>query len=186
MLTVLLFLFSVSSLFAQEADTTGLPEHMSVISADTLATIDPDTIDHSPTKAIMFALVLPGLGQAYNSKYYKIPIVYGALGAVGYAIHFNSTNYKQASLDYAMDASDLNERYLRAWRRNLELSYIGLIAVYALQVIDAYVDANLYAWDVSKDLSFRIQPDISPFFLPGNAPVTTYGLSCSLRFKRYR
>jgi len=153
-----------------------------VIAPDSLAKLDPDTIAHSPTKAIMFALVLPGLGQGYNRKYYKIPIVYGALGVAVYAIHFNSTNYEQVSLDYATDPSDLNERYLRAWRRNLELSYIGLIAVYALQVIDAYVDANLYAWDVSKDLSLRIRPDISPLFLPSGAPVSSYGLSCSLRF----
>ena len=180
---ILLFLFTWIHVSAQEEpDTTGLPQHMSVISADTLATINPDTIDHSPTRAIMYALVLPGLGQGYNRKYYKIPIVYAALGAAGYAIYFNNTNYKQASLDYALEPSDLNERYLRAWRRNLELSFIGMIAVYALQVIDAYVDANLYAWDVSKDLSLRVQPDIAPIFLPTSTPVTTFGLSCSLRF----
>jgi hypothetical protein len=185
---VLLLLFSATVMFGQDQDrdTLNLPTEMSVISADTLTSIDPDTIDHSPRKAIMFALALPGLGQLYNEKYYKIPIVYGALGAAGYAIHFNNTNYKQASLDYALDPSDLNERYLRAWRRNLELSYISLVAVYALQVIDAYVDANLYAWDVSENLSFRVRPDISPFLMPGSTPVTRYGLSCSLRFNRIR
>ena len=183
---VLLFLYFLPGLYAQEPDTTGLPEHMDLISVDTIARIDPDTVDHSPQRAIMYALVLPGLGQGYNRKYYKIPIVYGAIGVAGYAIYYNTTNYKQASLDYALDPSDINERYLRAWRRNLELSYIAMIAVYALQVIDAYVDANLYAWDVSRDLSFRLQPDIQPLMLPTSRPVTTYGLSCSLQIGRKR
>ncbi len=50
---------------------------------------------HSPTKAIMFALVLPGLGQAYNRKYYKMPIVWAAIGGAGYAISFNTRQYKE-------------------------------------------------------------------------------------------
>ena len=195
---VLLFLFIAMCVDAQEPgvqdpdvqepgvqnpDSVFLPESMSVISADTLDFIDPDTIEHSPLRAIMYALVLPGLGQGYNRKYYKIPIVYAALGGVGYAIYYNNTNYKQASLDYATDPSDLNERYLRAWRRNLELSYIGLIAVYALQVVDAFVDAQLYSWDVSDNLAIRVQPAIEPLFLPYNLPVSTYGLTCRFSFK---
>src|SRR6056297_3582606 len=86
-----------------------------------------EEMDHSPTKAIMYALALPGLGQAYNKKYYKIPIVYAALGGVGYLIYFNNQGYVQASNDYALDPTAINERYLRFWRRNLELSYIGLV-----------------------------------------------------------
>ena len=181
---VLLFLFIHSGLYAQEPDTTALPQEMDLISVDTIARINPDTVDHSPQKAIMYALVLPGLGQGYNQKYYKIPLVYAALGVAGYAIYYNTTNYKQASLDYALEPSDINERYLRAWRRNLELSYIAMIAVYALQVIDAYVDANLYAWDVSQDLSLRLQPDIQPLMLPVARPISTFGLSCSFQIKR--
>ncbi|MBN1132825.1 MAG: hypothetical protein JXR52_11385 [Bacteroidales bacterium] len=184
---ILLFLFAYHGLMAQgpDAQETYNPDTLRSrrsARADTVARIDPDTVDHSPTRAIMFALALPGLGQAYNHKYFKIPIVYAALGGAGYAIHFNNTQYKQASLNYALDPSDLNERYLRAWRRNLEISYIALAAVYALQVIDAYVDANLFAWDVSPDLSLRIAPDIRIFRETGGGVANSYGLSCSMSF----
>ena len=180
---VLLFLFIVTHINAQQIDTVPLPQSLSVISADTLTGIDPDTIHHSATKAIMYALVLPGLGQAYNKKYYKIPIVYAALGGIGYILYYNNTNYKQASLDYATDPSDLNERYLRAWRRNLELSYIGLIAVYALQVIDAYVDAQLYSWDVNDNLSMRVSPSLQPLMAPTSLTGQSVGLTCSFNIR---
>lgn len=141
-----------------------------------------EEMDHSPTKAIMYALALPGLGQAYNKKYYKIPIVYAALGGVGYLIYFNNREYLQASNDYALDQTDINERYLRYWRRNLELSYIGLVAVYALQTIDAYVDAQLFYWDVSEDLSLRLQPSLEPVMISPGLPVSQYGVSCRITF----
>ena len=141
-----------------------------------------EEMDHSPTKAIMYALALPGLGQAYNKKYYKIPIVYAALGGVGYLIYFNNRGYLQASNDYALDPTDINERYLRFWRRNLELSYIGLVAVYALQTIDAYVDAQLFYWDVSEDLSLRLQPSLEPVMISPGLPVNQYGVSCRITF----
>ncbi len=141
-----------------------------------------EEMDHSPTKAIMYALALPGLGQAYNKKYYKIPIVYAALGGVGYLIYFNNKGYLQASNDYALDPTDINERYLRFWRRNLELSYIGLVAVYALQTIDAYVDAQLFYWDVSENLSLRLQPSMEPVMISPGLPANQYGVSCRITF----
>lgn len=179
---ILLFASVSGVLYSQVNDSIVSREELHLIEADTVPNIYPELMDHSPTKAIMYGLVLPGLGQGYNRKFYKIPIVYGALGAVGYAIYFNNENYKEASLNYALDPSSLNEKYLRAWRRNLELSYIGLIAVYALQVIDAYVDAQLYSWDVSKELSLRISPAVKPLIHPSGTESPTYGLSCSLRF----
>ena len=153
-------------------------------SGDTLTATVPaeEEMDHSATKAIMYALALPGLGQAYNQKYYKIPIVYAALGGVGYLIYFNNQGYRQASNDYSLDPSDINERYLRFWRRNLELSYIGLVAVYALQTIDAYVDAQLFYWDVSEDLSLRVQPSMEPLMVPSVTPVNHYGIRCRFTF----
>ena len=151
--------------------------------ADTLVVEEPD-FSHSASKAIMYALVLPGLGQAYNGKYFKMPIVYAALGAVGYAIVFNTGQYQQSSLDYALAPDDTNERYLRFWRRNLELSYIGLILVYALQVVDAYVDAQLYNWDVNENLSIRVAPSIQPLMTPNSVTGQAYGLTCRFDLKR--
>jgi len=121
---------------------------------------------HSPFKAIMYALVLPGLGQGYNRKYFKIPIVWAALGGAGYAITYNTGKYRDAAYEYALKPDDTNERILRGWRRYMELSYIALTVVYALQVVDAYVDAQLYSWDVSENLSMRIAPSLQPLMTP--------------------
>ena len=139
---------------------------------------------HSPTKAVLYALVLPGLGQGYNRKYYKIPIVLGAIGVAGYAISYTSKQYEFYSKAYANNPEDLTERYLRYWRRNMELSYIALIAVYALQVVDAYVDAQLYSWDVSEDLSMGISPSLQPLMVPGSLTGQSFGLTCSFKLKK--
>ena len=152
------------------------------VMADT--TLVEATIDHSPRKAIMYALVLPGLGQGYNRKYFKIPIVWAAIGGAGYAISFNTKQYKASSKEFANNPDDLNERYLRYWRRNMELSYIAMIAVYALQVIDAYVDAQLYHWDVNEELSMGISPSLQPLMVPGSLTGQAYGLTCSFNFKK--
>ena len=143
-----------------------------------------DEIDHSPTRAIMYALVLPGLGQGYNRKFYKMPIVWAAMGGAGYAISFNTGKYKEYSKVYANNPDDLNERYLRYWRRNMELSYIAMIAVYALQVVDAYVDAQLYSWEVNEDLSMGISPSLQPLMAPGSLTGHAYGLTCSFNLRR--
>lgn len=169
--------------FVQGQDTLLQERQAPRVQADSVKRVEPD-FSHSPSQAVMYALVLPGLGQGYNRKYYKIPIVWAAMGAAGYAITFNTRNYNQASRDYAQIPDDTNERYLRYWRRNLEISYIGLLLVYALQVIDAYVDAQLYSWDVSEDLSLKVAPSLQPLMVPGNAGDHVYGITCSIGLKR--
>ncbi len=149
---------------------------------DSTQRINVDTLEHSPRKAMIYSLILPGLGQAYNNKYFKIPFVYAALGGVSYWIYYNTQGYRTASDRYAEDQSSINERFLRAWRRNLELSYITLTAAYALQVLDAYVDAHLFYWDVSPELTLRVAPDIRSHFTATGMPVNNYGLKCSLTF----
>ncbi len=66
----------------------------------------------------------------------------------------------------------------------MELSYIALMAVYALQVVDAYVDAQLYSWDVNEDLSMRISPSLQPLMVPGSLTGQAYGLTCSIKLRR--
>jgi|GEM_PF-166493 len=166
----------------REFDTIPRVMQTGIVTADTLEVEEPD-FSHSPSKAMMYALVLPGLGQAYNKKYFKIPIVYAGLGAAVYAINYNSTNYRIASQEYAEEQNDLNERYLRTWRRWMEISYIALAAVYALQVLDAYVDAHLYSWDVNQNLSLRIAPSLQPVMVPGKIPVHQLGLACRFELK---
>lgn len=181
-LHVLLTSLLISPAIGQESDSVTLTRSRDLRRADTLQVEQPD-FSHSASKAIMFALVLPGLGQAYNEKYFKMPIVWAALGGVCYAVVFNTRQYRQASLDYALTPDDTNERYLRFWRRNMELSYIGLIAVYALQVIDAYVDAQLYSWDVNENLSMRVAPSLQPLMVPSGLTGHSYGLTCSFNLR---
>ena len=141
----------------------------------------------SPKKALWLALVIPGGGQIYNRKYWKLPIVYGGIIGCLYAMNWNNNMYKdysQAYLDlidkdpgtqsYNMflhlgtQIDDKNkDRYkdifkkrkdkFRRWR---DLSFFVLLGVYALSVIDAYVDAELSNFDISKDLSLKVEPTI--------------------------
>lgn len=173
---ILLFALGSLSLDAQSSDSIRISNDSSAIKKKM------EFGDHSPQKAMYYSLVLPGLGQAYNKKYFKIPFVYAALGGVSYWIYYNTQGYRKASLNYSENQDDTNERYLRGWRRNLELSYIVLAGTYALQVLDAYVDANLFYWDVSPDLSLRVAPTLDPFLIPGNVPVANYGFKCKLTF----
>jgi hypothetical protein len=190
--TVAVLLFSLLAFpaFCQEADSvrmllnTDSIYHFGeegIVYADSLV-VAPILI-RDPTKALMFALVLPGLGQAYNRKYWKMPIVWGAIGFAGYAIGYNTKAYKAASIDYALEPNDETKFYLEAYRRNMELSYIGLIAVYGLQILEAYVDALLYGWDVNDNLSLRIRPSLQPMMDPASMTGYSCGITCGFKIK---
>jgi hypothetical protein len=151
------------------------------LSADSLlADLD---YTHSPMKATMYALVLPGLGQAYNKKYWKMPIVWAGMGGMVYAISYNSKNYRIAVDDYAIEPSDKNERILKYWRKNMELSFIGMFVVYTLQVLDAYVDAHMHNWNVNENLSMGVTPSLQPLMHPASLTGQAVGLTCSLKIR---
>lgn len=130
----------------------------------------------SPGRAAMLSATLPGLGQAYNRAYWKIPIIYAGFGAVAYAVNFNNDNYQEmrraylAKVDgnpntpdeypFYTDAS--LKRAMEYYRRNLELSYILGAALYLLNILDANVQAHLMDFDVSEDLSMSITPSTGP------------------------
>jgi len=137
----------------------------------------------SPTKALMFALVLPGLGQAYNGNYWKMPIVWASLGVAGYAIVYNTRQYEKATINFILDESQDNDRILNGWKRNMELSYIVAILIYGLQVLDAYVDANLSSWDVNDKLSMGISPSLQPMMTHTSLTGYSGGLTCSFRIR---
>lgn len=126
---------------------------------------------HSPRRATIMAAIIPGAGQAYNRKYWKIPIVYVGLAAAGYALVTNQNNYKDSKNSYIAatddDESTVNQSGRSAsellydidgYRRNRDLSVLGLLAWHGLTIIDANVDAHFFNWDVSNDLSLRIRP----------------------------
>lgn len=130
---------------------------------------------HSPRKATLLALI-PGAGQAYNRKYWKMPIVYAGFGAGFYLGITNNNDYKlyKAAYDYKMNVTaDVSEaakneaaRYtadnlisLRDYyRRNMELSWIITAAWYLVQIIDANVDAHFFYYDVNDNLTLHIEP----------------------------
>lgn len=125
-----------------------------------------------PKKATMMAFV-PGMGQIYNKKYWKLPIVYGGFAALIYSVGFYQTQYdqlKQAVLDRnakkplsdpTLEPLDLANliSFRDFYRENRDLSWIGMGGLYALQIIDAAVDAHLQEFDVSENLSIKWQPD---------------------------
>lgn len=160
----------------------------------------PDDYKHSPHKASIYAAVFPGAGQIYNKKYWKVPILYAGIGGLVYAIHFNSTYYNRyrsayrdflirdpgntsyeqfipPGLDMDRVHGDLSEWFERAlqnkrryYKRYRDISYIGMAALYVASIIDASVDAHFYDFDISDDLSLRIEPAmLSPVTDKGSA-----------------
>lgn len=132
---------------------------------------------HSPHKATIYSAILPGLGQAYNKKYWKIPVIYGLTGVLTYFAIDNNKEYvvykdaykwrlddNSATVDkFEGIYSDEDLRILKNYyRRNRDLSFIGMGVVYLLNVVDAAVDAHLFYFDVSDDLSLKVQPGIQP------------------------
>lgn len=165
----------------------------------------PDT-----KRAMWLAIVLPGAGQIYNRKYWKLPIIYGGFVGCAYAMRWNNMmyrDYSQAYLDI-MDDDPTTESYnqflhlgnqitaenMERWknifkkrkdryRRWRDMSFFCMLGVYAFSVIDAYVDASLSEFDISHDLSMRVSPAVisSKTDFTGSRH-TSLGVSCSLNF----
>ncbi|MGE0076787.1 MAG: DUF5683 domain-containing protein [Bacteroidales bacterium] len=153
---------------------------------------------HSPVNATIFSTLIPGLGQAYNKKYWKIPVIYGGLSTFYFIASWNNRGYKRfkTALKYNIDddpntidefngqRTDTELRYyMNSYRRNRDLCILGFTVVYVLNILDANVDAHLYDWNVDDNLSFRVEPTVvnSEVALTGSsAPV--FGLSCQLTF----
>ena len=171
---------------------------------------DWSTWKPNPQRALWLALVLPGAGQIYNRKYWKLPIFYGGFMGCIYALSWNNMMYKdysQAYLDIMDDDpntasynkflhlgvqitdsnmkryQDLFKSRKDKYRRWRDMSIFVMIGVYALSVIDAYVDAELSEFDISKDLSLEVRPTVIPNRGGGNPiQAQSVGLSCFLNF----
>ena len=151
---------------------------------------------HSPKKASWMSAALPGLGQAYNKKYWKIPIIYvgfGVIAFLGYNYYTKFTRYKDTYMFRAGEDSTKTDYYpyitskdvlYQNWsynRRNFELTCIFGSLLYVLNIIDASVDAHLYKFDISNDLSLRIEPVITNYnYTSYNNPST--GIKLTLGF----
>lgn len=189
-----------------------IEKNVAAQSQDTIAWVTGETIDvpippekkikfkPNSSKAVLYTAIFPGLGQIYNQKYWKLPIVYGGLVGLVYAITWNGRIYGDYTDGYRAimkddyysegnrdawlsllsrsqikndvngdtyqftDASKLTsnrEKIRRSrdfYRRNRDLAIIGVVGLYAISMIDAYVDAELFDFDISPDLSFRVAP----------------------------
>nr|WP_255673723.1 DUF5683 domain-containing protein [Flavobacterium sp. JAS] len=158
------FLIGTVSLFAQAKEETVL------VAKDTtkLQEIDPLT----PAKAAFYSAILPGLGQAYNKKYWKIPLVYGAIGTSLYFYIDNNKKYHDYRDAYKRRLEGYNDddyKFLddsrliagqKFYQRNRDLSLLFVVAFYALNIIDANVDAALIQFNVNERLSMR--PEVYP------------------------
>ena len=162
----------------------------------------------NPTKATWLALVIPGGGQIYNRKYWKLPIIYGGFAGCAYALTWNNKMYKdymQAYKDAALGNWEANSIHdllppgyldrtpktqitetLRkrkdTYRRYRDLSIFAFIGVYLISVIDAYVDAELSNFDITPDLSMRVEPAVINSQYSIGSSNKSVGVQCSLRF----
>ncbi len=168
-------LTSIVSLHAQTMGELSMESDslLALSIADTTKTVyKPD-----PSKAIWYSALCPGLGQLYNKRYWKLPIVAAGIVGISYAINWNSKYYVAYTNAYR-DISDDNpatQSYLKLlppgyefstsqltnvlknrqqkYRRTRDLSYISAVGIYLICILDAYVDAQLYDFDISPDLS---------------------------------
>ena len=145
---------------------------------------------HSPHKAAMYSALVPGLGQIYNKKYWKLPIIYGITGMFIYAFDFNNDQYNKYKNAYAdMDAEKITSfegftdkaillRIKNNYQRNRDLNVIVLAGIYMLNIVDATVDAHLFDYKITEDLSLNVQPSINKTFDNQNA----LGFTCRFAF----
>ena len=178
------------------------------IPTDTLhKAINPKLWVPNPTKATWLALVIPGGGQIYNRKYWKLPIFYGGFAGCAYALTWNGKMYKDYSQAYKdavkekwnsssitdllppgyvdkVSKTQLTETLRKrkdTYRRYRDLSIFAFIGVYLLSVVDAYVDAELSNFDISPDLSMSVEPAVINNQMTGGSNKSV-GVQCSFKF----
>ncbi len=200
--SILFFLslfFTVDCFAQKKLQTPGKDSTPVVIKKTTLNKYDSAFKAHSPKKAALRSALLPGLGQIYNKKYWKLPIVYGALGTCAGIFFYNLGYYKDTKFAYKVkynmrvnftdsalfssikpNLQPLSEEslkfYRNQFRRDIDYSALAFLILWGLNVIDATVDAHLMSFDVSPDLSLQIKPGHS-------AMAGTNGLSLVLAIR---
>ena len=170
-LSLLIFLFPTETLAQAEVYTE--PVDTSKVEAKSIKLKEPKK--HSPKRAVILSALLPGLGQVYNKKYWKLPIIYGGFGGLSYWLYTSTQEYKTyrnaLKIRFDDDPNTVDEfdgsvsennliELKNYYKRNLDLSVIFMAVLYALNLVDAAVDAHLFNFDVSDDLSMRIQPRV--------------------------
>jgi len=186
-MALLLVAFSTNAQ-RNRADSLFLNSDLSQI--ETIKTVS----ELDPNKAALLSAVLPGLGQAYNNQYWKIPLIYGGGLIIGHYINYNNVIYNEMrnSLIAEVDSDPFTEnpysdrfqetaltRNRDAFRRNRDLLILIGAAFYLLNVVDAHVSAHLNEFDVNDNLSLKVSPSIQSTPLFSQA----LGFSISLSIK---
>ncbi|MDO9376426.1 MAG: DUF5683 domain-containing protein [Ferruginibacter sp.] len=193
----LFLFFGNNQIFAQVVKDT-VPKASTTTPDTTLAS--PVKKKHDPRVATIRSAIIPGWGQIYNKKYWKLPLVYGALGTTAGVFFYNTKNYKllRAAYIYRTDKDTTNDKLIEAkfqvlstgalrtnrdlFRQNVDYSVLFFILFWGLNVVDATIDGHLKEFDVSDNISFHITPGLSDM-------ANTTGLSLvfdihSRKFKR--
>ncbi|HEY0896895.1 MAG TPA: DUF5683 domain-containing protein [Sphingobacteriaceae bacterium] len=164
-------------------------------------------IEAMPRKAAIRSAILPGLGQIYNGGLWwiKVPVIYGGLGTLAGIYSWNQNNYKtflteaQYRLEHNQQPQDPRfvnidyEGIIRikdAYRRDRDLTIIGMVGFYALNIIEAYVDAKFFRFDVSEDLALKVTPSLQATpsayaYTPTATPTLKFSLSLGKPVKRF-
>lgn len=187
---LILFLLCFLSFFNNAAGQDSLK-----VNPDKTAGIDTFYTKRKANRAALYSAILPGAGQIYNKKYWKPPILYAGFIAIGYSIEFNNRNYQtfKKAYYYRVDGDsttideyekiypDANSLLVRKdyYRRTRDLMWIIASGVYILNIIDAYVDAQLSDFDISDNLSLKAQPVIQ--FARDKSPVPSLALTFNLK-----
>jgi hypothetical protein len=183
---------------------------LKLIAADSVILVSKNENEFKPDpiKVVWMGAIFPGYGQIMNRKYWKIPIVYGGFLGCAYAISMNSTRYQTYKTAYRdiIDTDPNTNSFIQIiprgytiesyggisgytnilktgqdnYRRYRDLSIIATIGYYALTLVDAYVDAQLYDFDISPDLSLHFQPVLLD---NTNGYKNAIGMQCSFRLK---
>ncbi len=183
--------------------TTGFSAYSQKTDSDSTRVSHPE-LEHSPHKATIYSAILPGLGQVYNRKYWKVPIILGGFATLGYFINFNNEVYQTYKKAYSdiIDTDPFTNSYLQlninpiffspentaqltsnlsrakdTWRRNRDLCIIGTVVFYAVNVIDASVDAHFFNFDISDNLTMNWTP--GPIICMDKKAI---GIQCSFTF----
>jgi hypothetical protein len=146
-------------------------------------------LQKDPKKATLLSAILPGAGQVYNGKSWKVPILYAGILTDLYFVNYNHRRYESfRDALFALDKKEPNQfpslnraalvRNVDYWRQNRDLTVLLLLGIYALNLVDANVDAHLSGFDISEDLSLQVAPQLGTV-----SASNSMGVSLTLRFK---
>ncbi len=195
---------------AQEEDTVIVEDTLRVGQDGLIGTGNPgmetapdtvliDKVDrsHNPRKAALYSAVLPGLGQIYNGRYWKLPIIYGGFATLAYFVVLNNDRYQLFLRARIAEQNEIPEenplrgilggrfeddgtlnRAVEVFRRDRDFTIILMVGLYGLQIMDAIVDAHLIEFDVNESLSLQVHPSAG-----GSNSLPHYGLAITLNIK---